>query len=131
MYSKFLKIVLILTSYVFLTGFLPISVILGPGLTIASSGNIYKASAQFIIDRHIKNKTGKNSLAFVKEEVTKKNSKKNFNKDFSELVKKRVTKGHQRIVQQNYKKNLNKNLRQLVKKRITKVHKKLDSKKIN
>ncbi len=130
MFTRFIKIVSILVLFVFTTGFLPFSALFGPGLTIASSGNVYKASAQYFIDRHVKIKTGKNSLMYFKEEVTKKNIKNDLNKDLKNLVKARVKIAHKKIVQQN-KNNLNKDLRLLVEKRIIIAKKKLNIKKIN
>ena len=62
MFTRFIKIVSILVLFVFTTGFLPFSALFGPGLPIASSGNVYKASAQYFIDRHVKIKTGKIKL---------------------------------------------------------------------
>ena len=90
MISKFIKILMILTSFFFLTGFIPFVSILGPGLTALTSGNIYKASAQFIIDHSIKQHTGKNSLMLVKEEIDKKNQQKEFNEELRILVEKRI-----------------------------------------
>jgi hypothetical protein len=101
MISRLLKIFLILTSFIFLTGFLPFAALLGPGLTIASSGNVYKASAQLVIDFHIKNKTGKNSFSIVKEEMVKKSNKKYFVIGLKQLVEKRVSITHQKILEQN------------------------------
>ena len=43
-----------------------------------------------MINTTIKNKTGKNSLNFVKEKVEKKNAKKNFNQELMNLVEKRI-----------------------------------------
>ena len=79
-----------MTSFFFLTGFIPFISILGPGLTALTSGNIYKASAQFIIDQSIKQQTGKNSLMLVKEEIDKKNQQKEFNEELRILVEKRI-----------------------------------------
>ena len=67
MIVKFVRIVLILTTFVFTTGFLPFFALLGPGITIATSGSMYKATAQLIIDHHIKKKTGKNSFTYLKK----------------------------------------------------------------
>jgi len=131
MVVKFVKIILILVSFVFTTGFLPFTALLGPGLTIASSGNVYKAGAQFMIDQQIKNKTGKNSFAYVKEEVAKQNKKEELNTGFIKLVEKRVQITHAKIAKQNEEYNLNKNFIQLIEKRIKIVRKKLDIKKIN
>ena len=131
MITRFVKIVLILTMFVFTTGFLPFFSLIGPGLTIASSGSIYKASAQLLIDRHIKNKTGKNSFTYFKEEVTKKNKKEDLDAALKQLIETRVKIAHGAIVQQNTKNNLNKDLKQLDKKRIKITRKIIDIKKIN
>ena len=40
-------------------------------MTIITSGNLYKAGAQLIINQHIKKETGKDSLTFIKEEIKK------------------------------------------------------------
>ena len=87
---KIFKILTIITSFFFLTGFTPILSVIGPGMTILTSGNIYKASAQFIIDQSIKKQTGKSSLTLVKEELDKKNKKNKFNENLKKLVEKRM-----------------------------------------
>jgi len=107
---RLFKIFTILISFLFLTGFTPFVSILGPGVTVLTSGNIYKATAQFIIDQSIKKKTGKNSLTLVKEELDKKKNKKEFNEEFRNLVEKRIKMTRKKLDEQE--------LRKLVKKRI-------------
>ena len=97
MISRYVKIVLVLTSFLFTTGFIPFVVIIGPATTILTSGNIYKASAQFIIDQSIKKKTGKNSFTLVKEEIEEKQSEKNFNKELRKLVENRINITRQKL----------------------------------
>ncbi len=87
---RFVKIFALLISFFFLTGFIPIFSVLGPGFTAITSGNIYKASAQFIIDQSIKKKTGKNSLMLVKQEIDKKNQQNQINEQLRILVEKRI-----------------------------------------
>ena len=131
MIMRYVKIVLILVSFVFTTGFLPIASLFGPGLTVVTSGNVYKAGAQFLIDQHIKKKTGKNSFAYVKEEVVKQNKKENFDADLIELIETRVKIVHTKIAKQNEEYDSNKDFIQLVERRIKIVRKKLDIIKIN
>ena len=90
MNNKIVKIAIIAFSFFFLTGFIPVMSILGPGITAVTSGNIYKASAQFLIDQKIKKETGKNSFALVKQEIEKKNQQNKFNEDLKKLVEKRI-----------------------------------------
>ncbi len=128
---KFLKISFLLSSFIFLTGFLPVPAMIGPGFTIVSTGNLFKAGAQLLIDHEVKKKTGKNSLAYVKEEVVKKNTQKDFNQKLRKLVIKRVKITHDNLVKQNQQKEQNKELIDLIDKRINIAHKKLKFKKIN
>ena len=107
---RLFKIFTILVSFLFLTGFTPFVSILGPGVTVLTSGNIYKATAQFLIDQSIKKKTGKNSLTLVKEELDKKKNKNEFNEELRNLVEKRIKMTRQKLEEQE--------LRKLVKKRI-------------
>ena len=107
---KSLRILTIILSFFFLTGFVPIFSIIGPGVTVLTTGNIYKAAAQLMIDQSIKKKTGKNSLTLVKEELNKKNNKKNYNDELRQLVEKRIKITRKEIENQNFQK--------LVKKRI-------------
>ena len=76
---RFIKIITILISFFFLTGFLPVFSILGPSVTAIASGNIYKAGAQYMINKTIEDTTGKNSLTFVKDKIEESNEKKNLN----------------------------------------------------
>ena len=95
MINRFVKISVILISFIFLSGFLPILSLLGPGLTIMSSGSVYKAGIQYAVNTTIKKKTGKNSLNFLSEKINKQDENlDNFNDDFKQLVERRV-----RIVQ--------------------------------
>ena len=107
---RLFKILMILVSFLFLTGFIPFASILSPGVTVLTSGNIYKATAQFIIDQSIKKKTGKNSLTLVKEELDKKKNKNEFNEELRNLVEKRIKMTRKKLEEQE--------LRKLVKKRI-------------
>ena len=69
---------------------LPVFSILGPSLTAIASGNIYKAGAQFMINKTIKDKTGKNSLTLVKDKIKENKEKNNLNKELMQLVEKRI-----------------------------------------
>ena len=107
---RLFKIFTILVSFLFLTGFTPFISILGPGVTAITSGNIYKATAQFLIDQSIKKKTGKSSLTLVKEELDKKKNKNEFNEKLRNLVEKRIKTTRKKLEEQEFRK--------LVKKRI-------------
>ena len=112
---RLLRILTVILSFFFLTGFVPILSLVGPSVTAITSGNVYKASAQFIINQHIEKETGKNSLTLiketlVKEEIENKIQKNSFDEDLRQLVETRI--------KMTRKKLDNQNLQKLLKKRI-------------
>ena len=131
MILRFFKICFLLTSFLFLTGFVPLSAVLGPAITAATSGNLVKATAQLVLDNEVKKKTGKNSLSYITEEVSKNNKENRLNEDFKDLVKKRVEITHRKIVDQNNEKKIIKDFKLLVEKRVKLTHKRLIQQKIS
>ena len=128
---KLLKLCLFFTSFLFLTGFVHLPAVLGPAITAATSGNLAKATAQLVFDNEFKKKTGKSSLSYITEEVSKNNEQNRFNKDFKELIEKRVKIVHQKLVDQNNETKIIKDFKLLVEKRVELTHKKLKQQKIN
>ena len=114
MMFRFLRVLTIILSFFFLTGFVPIFSFVGPGVTVLTSGNIYKASAQFIINQKIEKETGKNSLALIKEtfieETDKKTKKNSFDEDLRQLVESRIKMTRQKLDNQNLQKLLKKRI---------------------
>ena len=125
MILRFLKISLFLSSFLFLTGFVPLPAVLGPAITAATSGNLVKATAQLVFDSEFKKKTGKSSLGYITEEVSKNNEENRFNKEFKDLIEKRVEIVHQKLVDQNNEPKMMKDFKLLVEKRVKLTHKKL------
>ena len=131
MILKLFKLCLFLTTFLFLTGFVHLPAVLGPAITVATSGNLFKASAQLVIDNEIKKKTGKSSLNYITEEVSKNNKENRFNKDFKDLIEKRVKIVHQKLVDQNNESKIIKDFKLIVEKRVKLTHAKLMQQKFN
>ena len=111
---RLFRILTIILSFFFLTGFVPILSFVGPGVTVLTSGNVYKASAQFIINQRIEKETGKNSLALIKdalvEETDIKIKKNSFDEDLRQLVETRIKMTRQKLDNQNLQKLLKKRI---------------------
>ena len=111
---KLFRILTIILSFFFLTGFVPILSIVGPSVTALTSGNIYKAGAQFIVNQRIEKETGKNSLTLIKEtlieETDKKIKKNSFDEDLRQLVETRIKMTRQKLDNQNLQKLLKKRI---------------------
>ena len=97
MFNRIFKLILISISFFALNGCIQTAALVGPGITVASSGSVAKAGLQLAVDHSIKKETGKNSIVFVKDEVVKSNKKRKFHKEFSNLVEKRVKQTHKKI----------------------------------
>ena len=123
---RLFRILTIILSFFFLTGFVPILSFIGPGVTALTSGNVYKASAQYIINQRIEKETGKNSLTLIKdtliEETDKKIKKNSLDEDLRKLVETRIKTTRQKLDNQN--------LQKLIKKRIEVTRSILDLNKI-
>ncbi len=111
---RLFRILTIILSFFFLTGFVPILSFVGPGVTALTSGNIYKASAQFIVNQRIEKETGKNSLTLIKEtfveETDKKTNQNSFDEDLRQLVETRIKMTKQKLDNQNLQKLLKKRI---------------------
>ena len=112
---RFFRILTVIISFFFLTGFVPILSFIGPGVTALTSGNVYKASAQFIINQRIEKETGKNSLILIKEKIFEDKDKKikfkSFNEDLRQLVETRIKITRQKLDNQNLQKLLKKRIK--------------------
>ena len=111
---RLFRILTIILSFFFLTGFVPLSFV-GPGVTVLTSGNVYKASAQFIVNQYIEKETGKNSFALIKdtllsEETDKKIKINSFDEDLRQLVETRIKMTRQKLDNQNLQKLLKKRI---------------------
>ena len=90
MIYRFIKIAVILISFVFLTGFFPLMALIGPRYTAFTSGSLYKAGAQYYITKGIKKTTGKDSLNLIKEKIEKKDNTTQLNQELKQLVERRI-----------------------------------------
>ena len=111
---RLFRILTIILSFFFLTGFVPILSFVGPGVPVLTSGNVYKASAQFIVNQRIEKETGKNSLALIKDTLIEETDKKikinSFDEDLRQLVETRIKMTRQKLDNQNLQKLLKKRI---------------------
>ena len=112
---RLFRILTVIVSFFFLTGFVPILSFIGPGVTALTSGNVYKASAQFIVNQRIEKETGKNSLTLIKETLFEKTDKINninsFDEGLRQLVETRIKITRQKLDNQNLQKLLKKRIK--------------------
>ena len=75
-----------------LNGCVQNTALLGPALTIGSGGNVMHAGIQYATNHAIKKETGKDAFTYISDAVEEDQRKKNFNKQFVELLETRIKK---------------------------------------
>ena len=81
-----LKLYFILFSFIFLTGCFQSSALLGPGMTIISTGNVAQAGFQYGANKAIKKETGKYPITHFKETIETTNGTNNFIADIKQFI---------------------------------------------
>ena len=71
--------------------------LLGPALTIGTTGNIMQAGMQYGTNQAIKKETGKDAFTYLADAVEEDQKKKKFNKDFVGLLENRIKKTREKL----------------------------------
>jgi len=95
---KFLKTSFLFLSLIFLNGCLQSTAMLGPGVTLVTTGNIAQAGFQYAANSAIKNETGKDALTLVKDVVEEDHKKRKFSKVVKERDEKRSLNAKKKIL---------------------------------
>ena len=86
---KFLKISFVSLSFIFLSGCLQTTALLGPSMTIATTGNVLQAGLQYGANTAIKNETGKDTFEHLQDAVENQSKINKFKRKFSNFVEKK------------------------------------------
>lgn len=84
----FIGVLLLIT----MNGCVQSTALLGPALTIGTSGNIIQAGIQYGTNQVIKKETGKDALTYITDVVEEDHNKKKFNEDFTKILEERIKK---------------------------------------
>jgi len=124
------NIILYLVLSLFLTGCLQTTAMIGPAITLASTGNISQAGMTFFTNKAIKDETGMNALEFVSNKIDEgKKIKNKAIKDETgintlELMSNKIDEGkNKKQVDDNF--NINNNFIILVKNNFDKTRKRI------
>ena len=84
---KFKKIYLVVLISIILSGCIQSTALLGPGITIATTGNIMQAGFQYGANSAIKKETGKDALTHLKNAVEEEQDNQKLEKKIKNLAK--------------------------------------------
>ena len=95
---KILKIFFITFCLIFLSGCFQTTSLLGPGVTVATTGNVIQAGFQYGANTAIKNETGKDVLTHIKDKVDEQNKEKKFYVQLKQLIENRIETTRQKLL---------------------------------
>ena len=95
---KILKIFFITSCLIFLSGCFQTTSLLGPGVTVATTGNVIQAGFQYGANTALKNETGKDVLTHIKDTVDEKHIEKKLHVKLKELIENRIKNTRQKLL---------------------------------
>ena len=84
------KILVFIVSGLILSGCAQSTAMLGPAITLASSGNVSQAGLTFITNKAVEKETGMDTVSFVSNKIEQQNSKTRLKRDFKKLVQNNI-----------------------------------------
>jgi len=83
---KFKKIYFLVLISIMLTGCIQSTALLGPSITVATTGNIMQAGLQYGANSAIKNETGKDALTHLKDIVEEEQDSQKLEKKIKDVA---------------------------------------------
>ena len=95
---KILKIFFIISCLIFLSGCFQTTYLLGPGVTVATTGNVFQAGLQYGANIALKNETGKDVITHIKDTVNERNKEKKFHVKLKQLIENKIETSRQKLL---------------------------------
>ena len=95
---KFKKIYFLVLISVFLSGCVQSTALLGPSVTIATTGNIMQAGLQYGANTAIKNETGKDAITHLKDAVNEEKDSQKLEEKIRNITKNTIDKVKRKLL---------------------------------
>ena len=95
---KFKKIYFLVLISVFLSGCVQSTALLGPSVTIATTGNIMQAGLQYGANTAIKNETGKDAITHLKDAVNEEQDSQKLEEEIRNITKNTIDKVKRKLL---------------------------------
>jgi len=101
------KIFIYIVASIILSGCAQSTAMLGPALTLASTGNASQAGLTFFTNKAVEEETGMDTVSFVSNQIEKKNSKTKMRREFKKLVETNFEKTREKLILQDQSNTFN------------------------
>ena len=95
------KIIAYFIVGIILTGCAQSTAMIGPAISLASSGNVSQAGLTFFTNKAVERETGMNTVSYVSKKIEKQNSKTRLKRKFKNLVKTNFVKTREKLILQD------------------------------
>ncbi len=95
------RILIYIASTAILSGCAQSTAMLGPAITLASTGNVSQAGIAFFTNKVVEKETGMNTVSFVSSKIEQNGSKTRIRREFKELVETNFEKTRQKLISQD------------------------------
>ena len=82
----------------FLSGCVQSTAMVGPAITIASTGNISQAGLTFFTNKAVEEETGMDTVSFVSKKIEQQNSRTKLKREFKNLVETNFVKTREKLI---------------------------------
>ena len=95
------KLLICILMGIILSGCAQSTAMLGPAITLASSGNVSQAGLTFFTNKAVEKETGMDTVAFVSNKIEEQNSKTKLKREFKNLVEANFVKTREKLILQD------------------------------
>ena len=92
-------------TYIFvgiiLSGCAQSTAMIGPAITLASSGNISQAGLTFVTNKAVEKETGMDTVSYVSNKIEKQNSKTKLKREFKNMVEANFLKTREKLISED------------------------------
>ena len=95
------KIIIYIFTGFILSGCAQSTAMIGPAITLASSGNISQAGLTFFTNKAVEKETGMDAVSYVSNKIEEQNSKTKLRREFKNLVEVNFIKTREKLILQD------------------------------
>ena len=92
------KILTYIFMCIILSGCAQSTVMIGPAITLASSGNMTHAGLTFFTNKAVEKETGMDTVTYVSKKIEQQNSKNKLKREFKNLVENNFVKTRKKLI---------------------------------
>ena len=101
------RIFIYIVAGIILSGCVQSTAMLGPAITLASTGNVSQAGITYFTNEAVREETGMDAVSYVSKKIEEKNSKTKLRREFQKLVENNFEKTRKKLILQDQSNSFN------------------------